>query len=143
MSESVIFGLDGVLANNKHRLHHIEKDPPDWRAFYGQDAVEEDGGFSPMIQLCQQLSESNTIIILTERPIAVSEVTRRWLKWHGLSREVVFTRQDRSYDLVADYKIEEMKRIKREGWKPWLVIDCDPEVVRKARSAAGAQGLLV
>lgn len=96
-----------------------------------------------MIQLCQQLSESNTIIILTERPIAVSEVTRRWLKWHGISREAVFTRQDRSYDLVADYKIEEMKRIKREGWKPWLVIDCDPEVVSQARSAAGAQGLLV
>ena len=101
MSESVIFGLDGVLANNKHRLHHIEKDPPDWRAFYGQAVVEEDGGFNRMIQLCQQLSESNTIIILTERPIAVSEVTRRWLKWHGISREAVFTRQDRSYDLVA------------------------------------------
>ena len=143
MNECVIFGLDGVLANNRNRLHHIEKDPPDWRAFFGQDAVEEDGGNHQMIKLCQQLSESNTIIILSERPIAVSEVTRRWLRGHGIPREAVFTRQDCKYDDVAEYKIGMMKYLKREGFSPRVFIDCDPAAVRRARNACGAQGLLV
>ena len=143
MAGSVVFGLDGLLANHKHRLHHIEKDPPDYRAFYGQDVVGDDGGYKSMIQLCQQLAVSNTVIILTERPIAVSEVTRRWLKWHNIPRLAVYTRQDCKYDDVSAYKIKMLKQFRREGFKPWLVIDCDPEVVRQARRAAGAQGLLV
>ena len=142
MTDCIIFGLDGVLANNKHRLHHIEKDPPDWRAFYGMAVVEDDGGYSPMIRLCLQLSESNKIIILTERPIAVSEVTRRWLR-RGIPSETVFFRQDCKYDGVSEYKIGMMKYLKREGFSPWLFIDSDPEAVRRARSACGAQGMLV
>jgi len=44
---------------------------------------------------------------------------------------------------VSAYKIRMMKQFRREGFKPWLVIDCDPEVVRRAGVAAGAQGMLV
>ena len=65
MTSSVIFGLDGVLANNQRRRHLIEKDPPDWRAFYDQDRVEEDFSNSSMIEMCRQLSEMNKIVIVT------------------------------------------------------------------------------
>ncbi len=30
----VIFDLDGTLALIEHRLHHIQKDKPDWDAFF-------------------------------------------------------------------------------------------------------------
>ena len=96
-----------------------------------------------MIQLCQQLAASNTIIILTERPITVSEVTRRWLKFNGIPTLAVYTRQDCKYDDVSAYKIRMMKRLKREGCSPWLFVDCDPAAVREARVACGAQGMLV
>ena len=143
MTSSVIFGLDGVLANNQRRRHLIEKNPPDWRAFYDQGRIEEDFSNGSMIQLSRQLSEMNKIVIVTERPITVSEVTRRWLKEHGISYGAVITRQDRKHDCVAEYKIEMIRGLQREGCKPWLLIDCDPEVIRMAKSNFGVQGMLV
>jgi hypothetical protein len=80
---------------------------------------------------------------VTERPITVSEVTRRWLKERGVSYEAVITRQDRKHDCVAEYKIEMIRGLQREGCKPWLLVDCDPQVIRMAQSDVGVQGMLV
>jgi hypothetical protein len=32
----VVCDIDGVLADCSHRLHHIEKEPPDWEAFFAE-----------------------------------------------------------------------------------------------------------
>ncbi len=37
---TVIFDIDGTLADCSHRLHHIQKDPADWDGFY--EACEDE-----------------------------------------------------------------------------------------------------
>ena len=31
----VVFDLDGTLADDLHRQHHLEGDEPDWAAYFG------------------------------------------------------------------------------------------------------------
>lgn len=53
MKPLYIFDLDGTLAIIKHRLHHIQKDPKDWRAFFA--ACEYDEPNWPVIRTMDML----------------------------------------------------------------------------------------
>lgn len=126
MPGTVVFVLDGVLALPRKRRHHIEKQPPDWRAYFDQNLLDEDAPNRPMVALCQQLAETNEIILITERPIGVSEVTCKWLKGTGIPFDHIIWRQGRVQDPVGDYKITTMETLQSDGWRPWLIIDDDP-----------------
>jgi hypothetical protein len=130
---TVIFALDGVLANPKKRRVHIEKPLPDWRAYYRQDLIEEDAPVPAMMALCKQLAENNEIVLTTDRPITVSEVSRRWLKGYGVPFDMILWRQDRDPGDGAAHKIQAARELKAEGSRPWLAIEFDPHVVAEYR----------
>lgn len=93
MSRSVIFALDGVLANHEHRRVPEGTDVP-WREEYDQNRMEEDAPYRDMLKLCQQLGERNSILIITERPITVMEVTRKWLGGVDVEFDMLYMKQD-------------------------------------------------
>ncbi len=139
---AVIFTLDGVLANDTHR-QPAKGQKMHWRQRYDQALIEEDHPFPEMIRLCRQLSEANGIVIVTERPITVSEVTINWMRSHGIKYDAIYMKQDLR-ECPADLsKIELIQRAKDARWNPWLVIDSDPKLIDKIVSASGIQGLLV
>ena len=82
-----VFDIDGTLAIGEHRLHHLEKHPKDWDAFF--DACHEDEPYKPVIHLCKLLIASHTDIVelWTGRPEKVREKTVKWLEDHGIPRE--------------------------------------------------------
>ena len=74
----VIFDIDGVLADNRHRLHHITPPHHDWDAFYA--TISEDSPIMPMVQLLEHLHANGTrVAIITGRPQRYELPTRKWL----------------------------------------------------------------
>ena len=86
---AVIFALDGVLANDTHRQPDEGREVS-WRQRYDQALIEEDPPIPEMVRLCQQLGEESDIVIVTERPITVSEVTIKWIRSHGLQYDGIY-----------------------------------------------------
>lgn len=39
----IVFDLDGTLADCEHRIHHITKEPKDWRAFFEAEMARKFG----------------------------------------------------------------------------------------------------
>jgi hypothetical protein len=75
-----VFDLDGTLCNIDHRLHHIKKDKPDWKAF--NEACIEDKAIENVVYIADALYEFHDIIILTGRSEEYLDQTKTWLSTH-------------------------------------------------------------
>ena len=76
-----VFDIDGTLANLDHRLHHIQKTPKDWDAFY--EACDRDSLIDPIAKIAWNLT-GNTIVYVTGRSEQVRDKTILWLNHHSL-----------------------------------------------------------
>ena len=142
MKGAVIFGLDGVLANNGHR-RPADGQNLHWRKQYDQNLIEDDPPHQQIVQLCKQLAEVNDIVVVSERPLAVMEASDKWLKSQGLDYDVIYMKQDLFNSSPADCKIKLVHDIMGDNWTPWLLVDCDPDVIRRFNGRYGIQGILV
>lgn len=84
-----IFDLDGTLALIEHRLHHIEKAPKDWPAFFA--ACKDDEPCIPVLRTLQRLRKGGAEIwVWTGRSDEVCAETEEWLHRHGVFKSVPF-----------------------------------------------------
>lgn len=102
---SVIFDLDGTLANADHRLHHLESRPKDWDSFY-QDC-DKDEPIIPTIRILEALNLYGYCIeIWTGRSEVVERKTREWLNKHILDTRKVRLLMRRKGDYRHDTVIK-------------------------------------
>lgn len=93
----ILFDLDGTLADCSHRLHHIEKSPKDWPAFFA--ACDGDAPIVHMIHLFQRLSRNAdghddlSLWITSGRSDECREATEAWLHRHGVKYERLVMRK--------------------------------------------------
>lgn len=139
---AIIFGLDGVLADDSHRRPADGREMH-WREQYDQRIIEEDRPIRHMIRICKQLGETSPLVIVTERPIAVLEVTARWLNQHGIEFDMLYTKQDPKKCLPSETKLKLIHRAIKDKCNPWLVVDCDSSVIDEINGYRSIQGLLV
>lgn len=78
-----IFDIDGTLADNTHRLHHIQKTPKDYDAFYA--GIPDDKPIPTICSVFEQLclNESNEVVVITVRPERARYITEDWLNMHA------------------------------------------------------------
>lgn len=81
MRPLAVIDIDGVVADVRHRLHHLESRPKDWDSFFA--AAGEDPPLAEGLALVRQLAADHDIVYLTGRPERLRSVTERWLA--GLS----------------------------------------------------------
>ena len=77
-----VVDIDGVLADVRHRLHHLERRPKDWRSFFAaapQDPLLEVGRATVV-----QLAEVCEVVYLSGRPEHCRRDTEAWFAVHGL-----------------------------------------------------------
>lgn len=80
--KTIIFDIDGTLADKTHRLHHIQKEPKDWDAFFeasGEDAVIK--GVFMILMLHIHYAEhfkDTRVIFVTGRPEKYREYIFDW-----------------------------------------------------------------
>lgn len=125
--------IDGVVADVRHRLEHVESHPKDWDAFFAAaplDPVHEDG-----VVLVRLLEErDHEVVFLTGRPDRLRADTAAWLERHDLGRFQLVMRPAGDRRPANVVKLELLRRLAR-GREVGVVVDDDPLVVEMMRKA--------
>jgi phosphoglycolate phosphatase-like HAD superfamily hydrolase len=125
-----VFDIDGVLADVRHRLHHIAKRPKDWDAFFS--AAAEDPLLLEGYDLATKLSATHDPLYLTGRPERNRTLTGAWLVRHGLPRGRLLMRLDRDHRPARTFKCETLRKVRAQR-DIGIVIDDDPDVIDALR----------
>jgi hypothetical protein len=122
-----VFDIDGVVADVRHRLHHLER-RRSWNAFF--DAADQDGLLPQGASLVADLARQHEIVWLTGRPEWLRDTTADWLAEHGLPGAELYLRPSGDYRPAPRYKVDVLRRLAPRGIA--AVIDDDDEVVQAA-----------
>ena len=103
MTPIYIFDLDGTLANNEHRVHHVQGEKKDWDAYYSK--CLDDTPIKGLVQIARALAERGaTIWIWSSRSESRRAETEMWLGIHlGLDAAAPLRTDG---DRRPDYKVK-------------------------------------
>jgi len=120
-----VIDLDGVLADVRHRLHHLTAKPRDWEAFFA--GIPDDPVLPEGRAVVDRLAADHDLVYLTGRPERTRPATEAWLGRHRLPRgELIMRRQgDRRPARVTK---PALLRKLAAGRQIAVVVDDDPEV---------------
>jgi hydroxymethylpyrimidine pyrophosphatase-like HAD family hydrolase len=133
--DAYIFDIDGTLADNSHRTHHLQKTPKDWDSYHAGTAA--DGAHQHIIKVATLLEEHHAIVFCTGRHEGLRNLTENWLYEQGLpvdNGNALYMRADG--DRRPDYivKMELLERIKAAGFNPIMAFDDRNSVVEAWRA---------
>jgi phosphoglycolate phosphatase-like HAD superfamily hydrolase len=125
-----VFDIDGVVADVRHRLHHVNRRPKNWAAFFA--AADRDPPLAEGIALATEYAQTHALVWLTGRPERLRRVTERWLKRNGLPTEVLFMRPNNDRRPSREFKSAQLRAIGAQS-EVAVVVDDDPEVVARLK----------
>jgi phosphoglycolate phosphatase-like HAD superfamily hydrolase len=125
-----VFDIDGVVADVRHRLRHLDRHPKNWAAFFA--AADRDPVLPEGVELALRQAAEHILVWLTGRPEHLRPVTDAWLRRAGLPAELLFMRPVNDRRPAKDFKAGQLARLVRES-SIAIVVDDDPEVVAKLR----------
>lgn len=126
-----VIDIDGVVADVRHRLHHLERRPKDWGGFFA--AAVDDTPLYEGVALATDLARRHDVAWLTGRPERLRTTTARWLDDHGLPAGELFLRADVDRRPARLYKLGVLRRLTARQIAAF--VDDDVEVVEAARQA--------
>lgn len=125
-----VFDIDGVVADVRHRLHHLHHHQA-WNAFF--DAADEDGLLPEGARLVEDLARTHEIVWLTGRPEWLRTVTEKWLADFGLPTTELHMRPAGDFRPAAYYKLAVLEQLRPREIAAF--IDDDGDVVDAALQA--------
>ena len=111
-----VFDIDGVLADVRHRLHHLQSRPQRWEAFFlaaDRDPLLEEG--AARLRAAQA---EHDVMYLTGRPERNRGLTRSWLARHGLPTGPLHMRPDDDHRPARWVKRNTLRRLARTRRSP-------------------------
>ncbi len=122
-----VLDVDGVLADVRHRLHHVERSPKNWDAFFA--AMVDDAPLEQGISTARDLAAAgHRIVYLTGRNESYRAVTQAWLTLHGLPEGRLVMRGNADRRPARQFKPAALRRL-AEGSTIVTVVDDDDAVV--------------
>jgi len=125
-----LFNLDGTLSDLTHRLHHIQKEPKDWNAFF--DGCVNDAPVPHIVELALTLAESLPVVFVSGRSDRVRSETSLWLVRLGLDGPI-YMRKDGDHRPDQLVKGELLDKILADGYAPIMAFDDRDQVVKMWR----------
>jgi hypothetical protein len=126
-----VFDIDGVVADVRHRLHHLHG-RHSWNEFF------DDAAADPLLPegaaLVADLAQEHDIVWLTGRPDWLRRVTSTWLAENGLPAEELHMRGGGDFRPARLFKVDVLRSISRRR-EVAAHIDDDADVVRAAVAA--------
>lgn len=122
-----VFDIDGVVADVRHRLHHLQGRHA-WHHFF------EDAADDPLLPegaaLVEDLGAAHEIVWLTGRPEWLRATTEDWFERNALPQAQLHMRPSGDYRPARVYKLGVLQRLQPRGIAAF--VDDDPEVVDAA-----------
>jgi hypothetical protein len=129
----IVFDIDGVVADARHRLHLIHQNARDYDLFYKR--VVDDLVLEPGRKLYKEWEPTHEILWLSGRPERTRQDTGRWLQANGMGSSLVvpfknhlILRADDDFRPPAALKLERIRWAEEAGCKIELVVDDNPRV---------------
>jgi hypothetical protein len=127
-----IVDIDGVVADVRHRLHHVERQPKDWKAFFAaapRDPVHTEG-----VLFVEKLARDHEVVFLTGRPENLRRDTAGWLQENGMGAHRLVMRPHGDHRPARQMKVHLLRDLARER-QVAVVVDDDLLVVESMRKA--------
>jgi len=131
-----VLDIDGVLADVRHRLQHVEQRPKDWQAFFA--AAVDDSLLPEGLEVALDLAERFTVVYLTGRPERCRVDTKVWLDKYRFPAGELIMRRDNDRRPARYTKLDELQKLGGPD-RVAMLVDDDLRVVK----AAEAKGYLV
>ena len=131
---TVVFDIDGTLADNTHRRSFVESSPKDWKSY--NKKMNKDKLFEDIADLLGTFSMSNNIVLCTGREEVYRTVTEDWLDKYHLYQDcdALYMRKEKDYRPDSIIKLEMLKQVETEWSRPWLWFDDRQQVVDVIRA---------
>lgn len=140
MTDCYVFDIDGTLADVTHRLHHIQKSPKDWPAFFA--AAVDDQVIKHVAKIAYGLYLANEeIIFVSGRPEEWKDDTADWIFRHRIVPQVILIKPRLYMRKTGDFrdddivKAELLAKVREGGWNPVMVFDDRSRCVTMWRAA--------
>lgn len=127
-----VIDIDGVLADVRHRLHHVASRPKDWGAFFA--AAPKDPLLDEGARVAHALATVHEVVYLSGRPEMCRADTLAWLEHHGLPQGDVHLRPPHDRRPGRAYKVDALNRLSRDC-DIAVLVDDDPLVCEAAMAA--------
>jgi hypothetical protein len=121
-----VIDLDGVLADVRHRLHHVNGRRRHWDAFFA--GIPDDDVLPEGRAVVERLAGDHEIVYVTGRPERTRADTDAWLTRHGLPPGRVIMRPDGDRRPARHLKPRLLRSLVRDGRRIAVVVDDDAEV---------------
>jgi phosphoglycolate phosphatase-like HAD superfamily hydrolase len=127
--KTVIFDIDGTLADIEHRRVYLDGDRPNWTKFNAH--MGDDTPNIPVVELYHTLWASGTydLQIVTGRNEAFRKVTETWLTWNEIPFNRVTMRADKDNRPDNIIKAEILQMMLAEGRDIAFAVDDRQQVV--------------
>lgn len=134
--KTIVFDIDGTLADLSHRIKYLEGEKKDWDSFYGR--VDEDEVIEEIAQIfvCYVcwMAPSNKVICITGRPERTKEATLKWFKEKiGFVPDELYMRKDRDWRPDVEIKKEWVEKLQKQGYEFQLAFEDRDRVVKMYR----------
>lgn len=127
--KTILFDIDGTIADIEHRRGFLDGDRPDWNKFNA--AMGDDTPNWPIVSLYKTLwqSEVYDLIFVTGRNEKFRAVTEQWLVWNEIpfSRMLMRANKDHRADHIV--KEEILDRLVAQGTVIEFTVDDRQQVV--------------
>ncbi len=127
--KTVLFDVDGTLADVSHRRHFVTGEEKNWTLFNAK--MSEDALNKPVVNLYHTLwdSQKYDIIIVTGRSEEFRAVTEQWLVWNHtpFNRLIMRKAKDSRQDSVVKQEI--LNALKAENKDIVFAVDDRQQVV--------------
>ena len=129
-----IFDIDGTIADCTNRLHHIQKQPKDWTAFFA--GVIHDKPIPHMINLIKLCAAYSAVILVSGRSDECREDTVTWIEGEVYGYEFpLYMRRAGDHRDDDVIKMELLAQLRADGFEPIMVFDDRKRVVDAWRAA--------
>lgn len=131
---SIIFDMDGTLADVTHRRVHLAPPKKNWKAW--NEGIARDTPRPELVHLAQMYArEGFEIIICTGREEIYREITASWMREHDVPPGPLYMRATKDYRGDDVVKAELLVRIRSDGFDPKIAVDDRDRVVGMWRQA--------
>lgn len=132
--KTILFDIDGTLADLNGREKFLKQEKPDWKAFNAK--MEEDIPNIPIVELYRSLYKSGDfeLILVSGRQERFRKLTETWLTWNNIPFDTLLMRGDEDGRADSLVKQDILRNLQAEGKEILFTVDDRQSVVEMWRS---------